>query len=146
MLKTFFKYCLPKCVVCSLPLPCLCVCFCFSSYIATDHILSCLQYSKLSFFQQFMFKHLFLIYALHWLTQLTLMAAVCWQWPSKLLSSVISLFWGNKTTKTKPFDRDLLLLPPSLSLTCIYSLMMSVKCSHECMKKKISDGDGDHVR
>lgn len=92
-------------VVCHYPV-CVCVCFCFSSYIATDHILSCLQYSKLSFFfQQFMFKHLFLIYALHWLTQLTLMAEVCWQWPSKLLSSVISLFWGNKTTKTKPFDR-----------------------------------------
>lgn len=86
-----------------------------------------------------MFKHLFLVYTLHWLTQLTLMAAVCWQWLSKLLSSVISLFWGNKTTKTKPFDRDLLLLPPFLSLTCIYSLMMSVKCSHECLKKKVSE-------
>lgn len=46
------------------------------------------------------------------------MAAVCWQWPSKLLSSLISLFWGNKTTKTKPFDR--FVAASSVSLINLY--------------------------
>lgn len=120
MLKTFFKYCLPKCVVCSLPLPCLCVCvflFFFLHCNWSHPKLPTIQ-QVIFFFQQFMFKHLFLIYALHWLMQLTLMAEVCWQWPSKLLSSVISLFWGNKTTKTKPFDR--FVAASSVSLINLY--------------------------
>lgn len=47
-------------------------------------------------------------------------------------------FGGIKQQKQSR-STDLFLLPPSLALTCIYSLMMSVKCSHECMKKKISE-------
>lgn len=47
--------------------------------------------------------------------------------------------FGLKKKKTNEADRRDMRFLPASSLTCIYSLMMSVKCSHECLKQKTSD-------
>lgn len=54
--------------------------------------------------------------------------------------AVISLIQGvKKDQQSRLTGSEICSCFLCLSLTCIYSLMMSVKCSHECLKKKASD-------
>lgn len=81
-----------------------------------------------------MFKWLFLVRTLYWLTDKVDVDA------SHLIVKVSFLVWGKDHQKG-----DFIPVSPvvfgskSVSLTCIYSLMMSVKCSHECLKKQMRD-------